>query len=189
MNPPRRLLVPPWDLAIVLAALREFPYEPLENASLQHLTLKALFLLAVTSVRRVSELQALCALPPYALVNPRSVTLRINPAFVPKTTTSQAMEAPIVLHCFPRVVRTAFDQDLRDNCPVRAITLYLDRTKEMRQDNQLFVGFGPNRRGKAVMKQTLAPLHHGRSWQGWACRQFVRPLRGPALCRLPATIA
>ena len=156
MNPPRRLLVPPWDLAIVLAALREFPYEPLENASLQHLTLKALFLLAVTSVRRVSELQALCALPPYALVNPRSVTLRINPAFVPKTTTSQAMEAPIVLHCFPRVVRTAFDQDLRENCPVRAITMYLDRTKAMRQDNQLFVGFGSNRKGKAVTKQTLA---------------------------------
>ena len=75
MNPPRRNLVPSWDLAIVLAALREYPYEPLEDAPLQHLTLKAIFLLAITSVRRVSELQALCAQPPFVLVNPRSIIL------------------------------------------------------------------------------------------------------------------
>ena len=66
------------------------------------------------------------------------------------------MGTPIVLHCFPEVVRTAFDQDLRDNCPVRALTLYLKKTETMRLDNQLFVGFGSKRLGKAVSKQTLA---------------------------------
>ena len=48
-----------WDLGIVLEALSKPPYEPLREASLKHLTLKTVFLLAMTSAGRRCELQAL----------------------------------------------------------------------------------------------------------------------------------
>ena len=58
-RPKIRLILPQWDLGIVLEALRKSPYEPLREASLKHLTLKTVFLLAVASAGRGSELQAL----------------------------------------------------------------------------------------------------------------------------------
>ena len=155
-NPPRRNLSPPWDLAVVLAALREPPYEPLGSASFKYLTLKTAFLLAITSVRRVSELQALCSVPPFVTVNPRSVRMRVNPTFCPKTATATALNGLIELHRFPSQLKTPLDRELNKNCPVRAITLYLDRSKSYRKDNQFFVAFGENKLGSAVSKQTIS---------------------------------
>ena len=50
---------PQWDLGIVLEALSKPPCEPLREASFKHLTLKIVFLLAMASAGRQSELQAL----------------------------------------------------------------------------------------------------------------------------------
>ena len=52
-------VLPQWDLGIVLEVLSKPPYEPLWEASLEHFTLKTVFLLAMASARRCSELQAL----------------------------------------------------------------------------------------------------------------------------------
>ena len=52
-------VLPQWDLGIVLEALSKPPYEPLREASFKHLTLKTVFLLAMASAGRRSELQAL----------------------------------------------------------------------------------------------------------------------------------
>jgi hypothetical protein len=139
-----------------LAALREYPYEPLDEADLKWLTLKTAFLVSVLSVRRVSEIQALCSAPPYVTVNPRSVLLRVNPAFCPKTSTEVALRGVIEYSCFPRKVKTDIDRELSKNCPVRADTLYLQRTAAHRRDQQFFVAYGDGTRGKAVGKQTLA---------------------------------
>ena len=48
-----------WDLGIVLEAFSKTPYEPLREASLKHLTLKTVFLLAMASAGRRSEPQAI----------------------------------------------------------------------------------------------------------------------------------
>ena len=53
------LVLPQWDLDIILEALSKPPYVPLREASLKHLTLKTVFLLAMASAGRCSELQAL----------------------------------------------------------------------------------------------------------------------------------
>ena len=45
-------VLPQWDLGIVLEALS--PHEPLREASLKHLTLKTVFLLAMASAGRRS---------------------------------------------------------------------------------------------------------------------------------------
>ena len=66
-NPPRRSLVPRWNVSGVLAALIEKPFEPLRQATTRNLMLKVLFLLAATSARRVSEIHALYALIPLFL--------------------------------------------------------------------------------------------------------------------------
>ena len=52
-------VLPQWDLGIVLEALSKPPYAPLREAFLKHLTLKTVFLLALASGGRHSELQAL----------------------------------------------------------------------------------------------------------------------------------
>lgn len=51
--------VPFWDLALVLGALTEASFEPLESISKNMLTLKMVLLLALTSLKRVGDLQAL----------------------------------------------------------------------------------------------------------------------------------
>ena len=57
---PKRETTPhKWNLTLVLETLIREPYEPLEEASLKFLTHKCIFLLALASAKRVSELQAL----------------------------------------------------------------------------------------------------------------------------------
>ena len=60
ISAPRPLfLPPPWDLDKVLQFLSGPPFEPLARASFLDKTKKALFLLAMATAKRVSELQAL----------------------------------------------------------------------------------------------------------------------------------
>ncbi len=53
LRPAARSRVPTWDLAIVLQGLSLAPFEPLEEVPAKFLTLKALFLLAISSLKRI----------------------------------------------------------------------------------------------------------------------------------------
>ena len=64
-------VLPQWDLGIVLEALSKPPYEPLWKASLKHLTLKTVLLLAMALAGRSSELQALVFDPKYIQFKPK----------------------------------------------------------------------------------------------------------------------
>lgn len=57
-NPPWPHLVPSWDLPSVLTALKEEPIKPLHSEELKCLSLKTVLLTALTSVKRVGDLQA-----------------------------------------------------------------------------------------------------------------------------------
>ena len=57
--PVRSVTPPSWDLLKVLEFLKSPVFEPLNQASLRDLTRKTLFLTALASAKRVSELQAL----------------------------------------------------------------------------------------------------------------------------------
>ena len=59
------------DHGIVQEALSKPPYEPLREATLKHLTLKTVFLLAMASAGRHSELQALVFDPQYIQFKPK----------------------------------------------------------------------------------------------------------------------
>lgn len=55
-RPPR---VPDLDLLKVVDMLQKAPFEPLKLASLKHLTYKTVFLVAITTFRRCSDIQTL----------------------------------------------------------------------------------------------------------------------------------
>ena len=50
--------IPSWNLSVVLHQLTKAPFEPLKEASLKHLTFKTVFLLALGSGKRRSEIYA-----------------------------------------------------------------------------------------------------------------------------------
>ena len=66
MRRPRcQSLLPLWGLPAVLQALSRDPFEPMYKASLHHLALKIVLLVAFASGHRVSTLQALSVEPGY----------------------------------------------------------------------------------------------------------------------------
>ena len=148
-----RVLVPPWNLEIVLSALKGPPFEPINLASNKHLTWKTAFLVAITSARRASELHALRHKPPYVIFGAEDVTLYPDVAFLPKVNTrfhvSQAL-------CLPALDRE--DTDLRLLCVRRALKNYINRTAVFRAQNveQLFVAYGRKSHGSAISKQRIS---------------------------------
>ncbi len=56
MRPPVCPRMPTWDLAVVLEALSKAPFEPLEEVPLRFHTVKTVFLLAISSLKRVNDL-------------------------------------------------------------------------------------------------------------------------------------
>ncbi len=59
LRPVRPIEVPSWDLSVVLEGLMAALFEPLESAPERILTFKVTLLLALTSLKRVGDLQAL----------------------------------------------------------------------------------------------------------------------------------
>ena len=57
-RPKGRRGIPAWNLSLVLHQLTKAPFEPLREASLKHLTFKTVFLLALGSGKRRSEIHA-----------------------------------------------------------------------------------------------------------------------------------
>ncbi len=58
LNPPRSPLMPSLDLSIILAGLQMGPFEPLDLVELKFLLSNTVLLTALTSIKRVGDLQA-----------------------------------------------------------------------------------------------------------------------------------
>ena len=58
-RPPKSKLLPEWDLQKVLNMLQKEPFEPISAASLKLITYKVVFLTAISTFRRCSDLQSL----------------------------------------------------------------------------------------------------------------------------------
>ncbi|XP_053090988.1 uncharacterized protein LOC128318536 [Pangasianodon hypophthalmus] len=157
IRPPARSRVPSWDLAVVLEALCKPPFEPIEEISDRLLTLKTAFLLAISSLRRVGDLQALSVAPSYLDFAPGLAKAFLYPraGYVPKVPSSAPR--PVVLQAFcPPPFREPDHRKLNCTCPVRALDAYVHRTALWRKADQLLVCFGPPKRGFPASKQTLS---------------------------------
>ncbi|CAJ0936285.1 unnamed protein product, partial [Ranitomeya imitator] len=98
--PPYRAPVEAWDLNLVLDVLKVSPFEPLREIPLSVLSWKVAFLVAITSIRRVSELAALSCRPPFLVIHQDKVVFRPPPSFLPKVVSTFHLNEDIVLPSF-----------------------------------------------------------------------------------------
>lgn len=155
-NNPRGAIVPEWQLAYVLDSLRHAPYEPAHLATLEHWSKKTLFLLALASGRRVSEIHALsferCQ---FEILNDnKEVRLRPDVHFRSKTQPVAEMATDIII---PALTRIVTDQIERALCPVRALLYYKEKTKDVRRgQTNMFVCHAKGKNSTAANARTLA---------------------------------
>ncbi len=157
MRPPVRSRVPTWDLAVVLEALCKPPFEPIKEISDRHLSLKTTFLLAITSLKRVGDLQALSVAPSYLDFAPGTGESILYPraGYTPKVPITAPR--PVVLQAFhPPPFRDSDQAKLNCMCPVRALDTYVHRATQWRRSDQLLVCVGPPRRGLPATKHTIS---------------------------------
>jgi integrase len=132
LNRPRSVrLFPKWNIELVLNFLAHDPFEPLEAASLERLTTKTVFLIALATAGRVSELHALSARDDCLRFNQDgSVSMLTFPGFVAK---NRLPEVGSQQHTLKPLGEEVF-------CPVRALDCYIRRTKNKRKpDDPLFL--------------------------------------------------
>ncbi len=80
----------------------------------------------------------------------------VNPAFIPKTNTPEALDSNIELQAFIPNPTSKYERLLQRMCPVRALKIYLNRTRVVRGQNRaLFVHFVPAKAPRPISKATL----------------------------------
>lgn len=154
--PPREVKPPQWDVSLVLSSLRGSPYEPLAKASDRDLTLKTVFLLALASAKRVGELHALSATVGHS-EGWRSLAFSFVPDFVAKTQNPSVPDHRFDGFSIPSLKDfTGDDPEEMCLCPVRAMRLYLKRTRPLRSKEQGRLFLATGRSKKEVSKNTIS---------------------------------
>ena len=159
-------VLPQWDLGVVLEALNKPPYEPLQEASFKHLTLKTVFLLAMASAGRRSELHALRFDQNYIQFKPKGagVTLYFSPEFMRKNQKPNQVNDPWYIPAIP----TGKPEFGAPNCPVRALRYYhryLTEHPELRKGRRrLFFPIKDNNAGKELSAPSISR---------WICTTIV----------------
>ena len=143
-RPKGRRGISSWNLSLVLHQLTKAPFEPIKEASLKHLTFKTVFLLALGSGKRRSEIHAWQNKNIRHQSDWSKVSLYPSPSFLSKNQlTKEGPEsvAPVVIPALAPTLDRSLKSD-RSLCPVRALRYYLDRTSDLRQNKELdFVSF------------------------------------------------
>ena len=143
-RPKGRRGIPSWNLSLVLHQLTKAPFEPLKEASLKHFTFKTVFLLALGSGKRRSEIHAWLHKNIRHLSDWSKVSLYPSPSFLSKNQLAKEgpdSVAPVVIPALAPSLDKSLKGD-RSLCPVRALRYYLDRTADLRQNKELvFVSF------------------------------------------------
>ena len=128
-RPPQRNLVPEWDLLKVLNRLTEAPFEPPKFDTLVqklYCTWKTVFLLALASTKRASELHAISREKKDLVFARDGVYLRTVPGFLAKTQAASSDSKPFFI---PRHdLFSGRDNPDRLLCPVRMLKFYLHYT-------------------------------------------------------------
>ena len=142
-----------WDVALVLQSLTGAPYEPLQTCYERFLAQKTLFLLALASAKRISELHALS----YHVSHSRAwaeVSFFFVPGFVAKTQDPSSLALRFEGFIVPALPNARNNRNGR-LCPVRAVRCYLDRTAAHRLlCERLFVTAGRSK--KEISKTTVS---------------------------------
>ena len=170
---------PAWDLPVVLQAMTKEPFEPLNIASLKLLTLKTVFLVAVTTARRISELQALSVREPFCLIFSDRIVLKPDPSFLPKVASFKNRSQEIILPSFCSNPKGRKEEEFHTLDVKRAVLCYLETTKAYRRSDALFILFSGDKKGKQASKGTIArwlrmAISNAYSISGQECPENLR---------------
>ena len=155
-NPPVAQPCPAWSLSVVLHSLSARPFEPMATVDLRLLTWKVVFLVAITSARRASELAALRIDEPYLTFHKDKVVLRPDVAFLPKVVSDFHVNQDIVLPTFFPAPTTPLETTLHALDVRRALAFYKNRTEAVRKSERLFICYGGRNQGNPVSAQRLS---------------------------------
>ena len=143
-RPKGRRGIPSWNLSLVLHQLTKAPFDSLKEVSLKHLTFKTVFLLALGSGKRRSEIHAWLHKNIRHQSDWSKVSLYPSPSFLSKNQLAKEgpdRVAPVVIPALAPSLDRSLKGD-RSLCPVRSLRYYLDRTADLRQNKELvFVSF------------------------------------------------
>ncbi len=158
INPPCPRTVPPWCLPTVPRALKGPPYEPLQFTCLRSLSFKIALLLALVSVKRVGDQQALSINPACLEFGPNDSKVILKPwlVYVPKMLSTLFRAQVIALSALSVLSPSTDDQKFPLLCPVRALRVYIEHSASYRRSEQHFVSFGKRAKGRHVTKQIIS---------------------------------
>ncbi|KAL0186045.1 hypothetical protein M9458_017715, partial [Cirrhinus mrigala] len=157
LNHPRLRLIPSWDLSVVLQALQEDPFEPLQSVDLSALSMKMALLTALASVKRVGDLRALSvnvSCLDFGLADSH-IVLRPRPGYVPKVPTTPFRV--VTLQAIPSQER---EPNLPLLCPVCALCIFVEHTQSFRRSEQLCL-FQRTAEGEGCLQAKDLPLDCG----------------------------
>ena len=154
-----RHLCPEWNLAFVLDVLRKEPFEPMRKCSDKLITFKTVFLWALATGSRSSELHALTRESVARDEDWQVVSVAPEMQFIPKT----ALVNKGIKVCQEIEIKSlgnVLGREMQDDyllCPVRALKHYLKRTDKVRKEGQkkLFITFKKGHE-EDIVKSTLA---------------------------------
>ena len=129
-RPKGRRGIPSWNLSLILHQLTKAPFEPIKEASLKHLTFKTVFLLAIGSGKRKSEIHAWQNKNITHQSDWSKVSLYPSPSFLSKNQLAKEGPDSVAQVVTPALAPT-LDRSLKSDrslCPVRPLRYYLDRT-------------------------------------------------------------
>ena len=138
-RPKGRRGVPSWNLSLVLHQLTKSPFEPLRKASLKLLSFKTVFLLALGSGKRRSEIHAWLNKNIRHQDDWSKVSLYPSPSFLAKNHLAKEgpeCVAPVVIPALAPTLDKSLKED-RSLCPVRALRYYLDKTQSLQEGKEL----------------------------------------------------
>ena len=132
--------------------------EPLEQADPKFLIWKTVFLVALASGRRRSEIHALSFQGFSHSRNWSKVVLKLDPSFLAKNQLTSAGAGIFEEIAIPSLSKSLPQNETQDLslCPVRALRIYVSRTQDLRRNKSLlFVSYRPSFPGD-ISSQTIS---------------------------------
>jgi len=163
--------------------LAETPFEPIESASDKLLTLKMVFPMAKTSLKRIGDMLALSISPSCLDFAPGAVKviLHPHPDYLPKVPFSAIHLVRNVEAFCPPPFTMAEQEKSHRLCPVRALQAYIHCTSQWGKSEQLFVCYRGSNRGATATKQTISHWVRDAIALAYEARGQASPIR-PTVC-------
>ncbi|XP_077192431.1 uncharacterized protein LOC143836816 [Paroedura picta] len=156
LEPPPRHMFPTWRSGLVLSSLTKEPFEPIRGIPLKWLGMKTIFLVAVTSARRVSELGALSIDKELCRFRKSRVVLRVNPLFWPKVDSRFHISQEISLPTFFPSPASDQEREWHKLDVRRVLKIYVRRTASIRKSDSLFVFLSGSKVGEPLIKAAIS---------------------------------